>query len=359
LTVLHAFDGTDGAIPYARLLRDNAGNLYGTTYRGGTSNFGVVFKVDPAGKYSVLHNFGPIPDGQDPFDGLVEDQSGNLYGTTCCGGTGGRGDGTLFEISNSGQETVLYSFQGTPDGEFPHGPIRDSAGNLYGTTYQGGTAGWGTVYELDSAGKETVLYSFQGTPDGADPYAETLVRDSAGNLYGTNYYDAEFGWGTIFEIDPSGNETILYNFPGSPGAYLAYSGLTTDPEGNFYGVTEGGGTQCYPYGCGVVYEYSKAGDFTILYDFSGSPDGKEPFGQLIRDKAGNLYGTTIEGGASDHGTVFKVDKTGKETVLHSFKGKSEGKEPFAGLIMDEKGNLYGTTRHGGAHNKGVVFKLTP
>jgi uncharacterized repeat protein (TIGR03803 family) len=329
---------------------------------GGAYGNGVVFKLDSSGNETVLHAFGALPDAQNPFfGGLIKDKEGNLYGTTCCGGTGGRGDGTVFEITNAGEEKILYNFQGAPgDGDGPNGGLtRDSAGNFYGVTYLGGQYSWGTVWQLSASGAETVLYSFAGTPDGADPYAETLVRDSAGNLYGTNYYDAEYGWGSIFEISPTGKETILYDFPGAPGAYLAYSGLIEGKDGDFYGVTEGGGTANPPYGYGTIYKISRSGKFTLLYSFQGPPDdGREPFGELVRDKAGNLYGTTIQGGKSDDGTVFKLDTTGHETVLHSFSG-SDGAEPFAPVILDSKGNLYGTARQGGADNYGVVFRLTP
>jgi uncharacterized repeat protein (TIGR03803 family) len=360
--LLHSFTGgDDGGVPYAGLLLDSHGNLYGTTEFGGANNFGVVFRMNSSGKEAILHAFGAIPDAENPFTGsLIFDPEGNIYGTTCCGGTGGGngGRGTIFEINTSGVESVLYSFQGTPDGEFGNGTLlRDAAGNFYGTTYQGGTDGWGTVYELNAAGTESVLYSFTGKLDGADPYAEVLVQDSAGNLYGTNYYLGAHEWGTIFKLAPDNTETTLYAFPGDPGAYLAYSGLVADGAGNLYGVTEGGGTECQPYGCGTVYRVTPAGDFSLIYSFQGTPDGASPFAGLVIDKAGNLYGTTISGGTDNMGTVFKIDPAGNETVLHNFGGR-DGAQPFSPVVLDAKGNIYGTTRAGGTKDQGVVFAIT-
>jgi len=206
-TVLYTFTSTaDGEQPDASLSQDAAGNLYGTTQYGGTKGgYGTVFKLDTAGKETVLRSFAGTPDAEDPYSGLTLDKAGNFYGTTLYGGTGG-GFGTVFKV-HAGKETLLHSFAGTPDGEDPRSVlVRDGAGNLYGTTQYGGTnGGFGTVFKLDAKGKLTLLHSFAGTPDGEDPYAG-LLRDKAGNLYGTTQYGGSGGgFGTVFKLDTSGN----------------------------------------------------------------------------------------------------------------------------------------------------------
>jgi uncharacterized repeat protein (TIGR03803 family) len=185
--------------------------------------------------------------------------------------------------------------------------IRDSAGNLYGTTHQGGAFQLGTVFKIDLAGVETVLYSFAGGTDGGEPEAG-LIQDAAGNLYGTTHY--------------------------------------------------GGGGSCSD-GCGTVFKLDPAGVETVLYMFTGNPDGGSPLSNLVEDAAGNLYGTTLYGGSSGKGIVFEVDTaTGAETVLHSFRGR-DGAAPQAGLVRDAKGNLYGTTPEGGGNGFGAIFRLSP
>jgi uncharacterized repeat protein (TIGR03803 family) len=295
---------------------DAKGNLYGTTMQGGVGEvYGTVFKL--AGKKeTVLHSFTGSPDGAGPIAGLVMDAKGNLYGTTYYGG-GPDPTGTVFKVSKSGKETVLYSFcavSGCADGESPYvGLVMDAKGNLYGTTTGGGASGAGTVFKVTSKGKETVLYSFTGGADGAYPYAG-LVMDAKGNLYGTTYYG------------------------GAGGCDL---------------------------GCGTVFKVTKAGKETVLYSFAGGTDGATPYAGLVMDAKGNLYGTTYYGGTStncylDCGTVFKVSSKGKETVLYSFTGGTDGAYPYFGfLVMDAKGNLYGTAYAGGSSEEGTVWKLTP
>ncbi len=358
MTVLYNFQvGTDGRSPRGSLITDKAGNLYGTTFYGGTAGGGTVFKVDPTGKETVLYSFQGGTDGEDPYAGLIMDNAGNLYGTTWYGGTAGTG--TVFKLDPTGKETVLYSFQGGADGEDPYASlIMDNAGNLYGTTYSGGTCGDGIVFKVDPTGKETVLYNFQGGADGANSRGG-LVMDSTGNLYGTTLYggtssncSVSLGCGTVFKLDPTGKKTVLYSFQGGTDGSLPYAGLIMDSAGNLYGTTGGGGKG------GTVFEMDPTGKKTVLYSFQGSPDGKFPTASLIMDSAGNLYGTTVGGGTVDGGSVFKVDSTGKETVLYSFTyTNDDGFEPAASLIMDTAGNFYGTTDYGGANADGTVFKL--
>jgi uncharacterized repeat protein (TIGR03803 family) len=370
--VLYSFtNGADGTHPWAGLVLDAAGNLYGTTQQGGASGYGTVFTLDKTGTETVLYSFTGGTDGANPIAGLVRDTAGNLYGTTEYGGDltcgDGYGCGTVFVVDKSGNETVLYSFTGTGgDGADPAaGLVRDSQGNLYGTTQAGGASGYGTVFMLDKTGTETVLYSFTGTGgDGAYPYAG-LVRDSRGNLYGTTYAGGTSDSGTVFVLGKTGKETVLYSFSGAPdGAYPLYGSLLRDWKGNLYGTTEEGGV----YGYGSVFKLARTGKETVLYSFTGSgEDGAYPYAGLVRDAKGNLHGTTYElGGWPRYGTVFKLGTTGTEKVLHHFTGGNDGAHPCAGLILDAKGNLYGTAWGGGIHFScgydegcGTVFELTP
>ncbi len=352
-SVLHSFTGgADGGNPVAGVTRDPEGNLYGTTPYGGIAGFGVVFKLDAAGNFAVLYSFPFATDGGDPAAGVTGDPAGNLYGTTEIGGAAN--SGTVYKLDATAQETVLYSFTGGTDGGDPNaGVIRDPAGNLYGTTLHGGTADEGVVYKLDTAGVETVLYSFSGGPDGGNPYSG-VIRDSAGNLYGTTYYGGTAG-GVVYKLDPSGDFKVLHTFTGPDGTY-PYAGLIGDSAGNLYGTTWGGGAA----GHGVVFKLNPArNNYTVLHSFTGGADGSDPNAGVMRDSAGNLYGTTWAGGAAGLGVVYELDAAGNNKVLHSFTNGADGAGPIAGVIRDAAGNLYGTTRFGGAANAGVVYKLDP
>jgi uncharacterized repeat protein (TIGR03803 family) len=365
--VLYSFaSAPDGAHPYAGVVRDPQGNLYGTTIQGGASSYGTVFKLDTKGNETVLYNF-PANGGEDALPtGLTRDTQGNLYGTTYGGGA--YSHGSVFKLDASGKQTVLYSFTDTAgDGAVPQaGLVLDAQGNLYGTTEQGGDlvncyeAGCGTVFKLDTTGHETVLYTFTGSAgDGYWPTADLLVRDAQGNLYGTTFEGGASGYGTVFKLDPTGNENVLHSFTmtGGDGAN-PYAGLVRDPQGNLYGTTTWGGA----FGYGMVFKLDPTGNETVLHSFTFTAgDGADPYAGLVRDRQGNLYGTTGAGGAFSSGTVFKLDATtGKETVLYSFKGTGgDGAYPSAGLVFDAGGNLYGTTVDGGASGYGTVFKLTP
>jgi uncharacterized repeat protein (TIGR03803 family) len=398
-TVLHSFAGppSDGADPYdAGLIRDATGNLYGTTYHGGSSgcsNCGTVFKLSPDGTETtetILHSFTGGADGYYPLaDFLVRDAAGNLYGTTVYGGP--EDSGVVFKLSPSRTETVLHTFSGGADGAYPAaGLVRDAAGNLYGTTNQGGSAtstcnppfGCGVVFELIRCDSEPsgyefkVLQNFEGGADGALPQGR-LLRDAAGNLYGTTQYGGGVsssactgyflpGCGTVFKVSPTGTKTILYRFPGTlDGSFFPVAGLIEDAVGNLYGTTYGGvSLGC----CGTVFKLSPTATETVLHSFSFdvfTGGGEHPAAGLIQDAAGNLYGTTYAGGASDAGVVFKLSPTGSETVLHTFTGGTDGGSPQAGLILDSSGNLYGTAALGGEFSAGcdtgcgVVFRLTP
>ena len=316
----------------------------------------VTTQSAQAQTFTVLHNFTGSPDGSLPYGSLIRDQAGNLYGTTETGGASGAG--TVFKVSKSGTLTVLYSFTGGSDGANPFAELlRDAAGNFYGTTANGGTSGVGTVFKLSKSGKETVLHSFAGgTTDGCFPYGG-LLQDTAGNFYGTTEVCGASGVGTVFKLSKTGKETILHSFAGgsSDGEFPSFTTLIMDTKGNLYGVAEQGGSS----NLGVVYKLSKAGKLTILHSFAGgTSDGCDVFGTPFMDTVGNLYGTANACGSSGAGMVWKVSQKGKETVLHNFTpGPSDGSEPVAGVIMDAKGNLYGSTYQGGSANLGTVYKL--
>jgi uncharacterized repeat protein (TIGR03803 family) len=370
---------TDGEYPWAGLVSDKTGNLFGTTSNGGASNYGTVFKITPSGKESVLYSFckqSGCKDGRNPFAGLVFDHKGNLYGTTLYGGAANYG--TVFKVTPSGKETVLYSFckhSNCADGADPRAVlVFDQLGNLYGTTSIGGAHDNGTVFKLTPSGKESVLYSFCAQvfcPDGASPYAG-VVLDTKGNLYGTTYVGGDYvgncdqmGCGTVFKVTPSCKVSVLHSFCGQgncdDGA-TPYAALTFDKKGDLYGTTEYGGL----YNLGTVFKITPAGKESVLYSFckqTDCGDGENPYADVIFDAKGNLYGTTFYGGAYDyHGTVFKLTPSGKESVLYSFCGQSnctDGEFPSSALVFDQKGTLYGSTTAGGAFVSGIVFTLVP
>ena len=358
-TLLYQFrSGPGGINPYAGVVRDAKGNLYGTTYNDGALASGTVFRINALGKEKILHSFSQTDgDGAFPWYGtLTRDSFGNLYGTTITGGIAGEQCcGTVFEVTASGKETVLYRFTGTNGDGFPqYGVVRDPLGNLYGTTQNGGPYNAGTVFKVDPTGKKTVLYSFTGSNDGGEPVAG-LVLDAKGNLYGTTSQGGPSFAGNVFKVDPAGKETTLYTFTGSTDGGDPEAGVIRDSHGNLYGTTNFGGTE----NAGTVFKVDPQGHETVLHNFTGGSDGWLPIGaSLVRDSAGNLYGTTPQGGSTDFGVVFKIDAKGHETILHTFSG-SDGKIPYGTLILDKAGNLYGTTYQGGAHGGGVVFKIAP
>jgi uncharacterized repeat protein (TIGR03803 family) len=374
--VLYTFPGgTDGAIPAGKLILDASGNLYGTTEytRADYTGYGTIFKLDPAGQHTVLYTFSGKTDGAWPYGGLLLDASGNLYGTTTEGGypsCGGDGCGVVFKLDPSGNETVLYQFQGGSDGGDPNGDlVGDQKGNLYGTAYWAPYGGPGNVFKVDEKGNETVLHEFQGLPDGASPLAG-MFRDKDGNLLSTTIAGGGGpcfgGCGTVFKLSKSGKQTIVYRFLATPDGAFPYAGLIPDAAGNFYGTTyNGGDPACNDLGpgCGTVFEVSKAGRERVLHRFHQTQKEGYPWGGLVRDASGNLYGTTagdlLFGQATMYGSVFKLDPQGKETVLHTFTGGTDGCAPIASLTLDSAGNLYGTASGCGANGVGVVFEITP
>jgi uncharacterized repeat protein (TIGR03803 family) len=389
--VLYSFSGVDGAKPYASLIFDAAGNLYGTASEGGSNNSGcnggscgIVFELKRGtnGKWTekVLHAFSGGNDGGNPYGNLIFDTAGNLYGTTELGGA--QASGTVFQLTlganGTWTETVLYSLCSTPnckDGGNPTaGLIFDLPGNLYGTTSEGGGAGSvGTVFELSpgSGGTwtETVLHSFcyLNCDGGWGPYA-SLILDANGNLYGTTCCGGPpggTGFGVVFKLAPGRGgiwtESVLHVFGNGAGGVSPQASLIFDATGNLYSTTYGGSGNAL----GTVFKLTHGtGNWTakVLHSFDRTRDGHDPYAGLIIDAAGHFYGTTPWGGAyGSGGTVFEVTSGagGGEKLLHSFGKGNDGAYPFASLILDKAGNLYGTTPNGGNHGYGTVFEITP
>lgn len=359
---LHLFKGeADGANPYDALTPVD-GSLYGVTYGNkiGPGGLGTVFRISSSGKESVLYRFRGYPnDGAEPVGQLVA-LNGTLYGTTYNGGA--KDLGSVFAISTAGKEHLVYSFQGGSDGTNPGAGLTVVAGKLYGTTVDSGgvSQGDGTVYSVTPSGDEHVLHTFEGYPtDGEAPYCRLLAVGD--ELYGTTQSGGTDRDGTVFAISTAGKERVVYSFAGPPDGGLAIGGLIK-VGASFYGTTEEGGSA----NDGIVFKVSGAGKEQVVYNFAGQPsDGSTPRDTLL-DVKGTLYGTTYDGGKNDMGTIFETSTSGKEKVLYSFKGEpKDGANPFAGLIEFD-GVLYGTALNGGVHTGGQnhpyggsVFKLTP
>lgn len=352
-TTLHQFKRTDGSLPEAALVQDSTGNLYGTTFAGGDASEGTVFKLTKTGVETILLTFNTF-NGSFPASNLVFDKAGNLYGTAM---EGPGGAGVLFRVNKTGGNAVtLHAFQGGQDSiaAVPQGGlIIDSLGNLYGATALGGT-GFGVLYEVDPAGDLRVLHTFDGK-DGADPQGP-LVRDAAGNLFGVSLAGGTHNRGTVFELGVDGTLTVLHNFGGKDGI-SPQGGLFRDSAGNLYGSAFAGGDSAK----GTIFEITKAGGFRRLYSFTGGLDGANPNGGLIRDAAGNIFGTAQTGGVEGLGTVFQLSPAHVLTVLHGFEGTEDGAFPLAGLLRDSSGNLFGTTVKNFLPQlqDGTVFKITP
>lgn len=378
--VLHSFadSPTDGRNPKCVLVLDSLGNLYGTTALGGMHAQGSAFMLNRGGK--EVAELGFLRNGYYPVAGLLQGSQGDFFGTAEDGGDfeglcATFGCGSVFKINKIHGETVLHEFTGRPDdGEQPQSLlVEDPAGNIYGTTTNGGLNNAGTIFRVDNSGNYTMTYDFCVDPpactDGGAPIPG-LILDPAGNLYGVGAGGGAFDAGVVFELTQNGEYEVLYNFTGGSDGSFPVSVLTFDDEGNLYGTTEDGGNNPCAVsgnGCGVVFELSPqlngTWNETTLYTFcslANCADGALPIaGPLVRDAAGNLYGTTEFGGLNSGGVVFKLDTSGNETVLHSFTGGTDGGVPMAGLAMDSAGNLYGTASGGGANGYGVVFEITP
>ena len=383
-SVLYSFKGgRDGALPYSGLTLGESGTLYGTTFAGG-ANHGVVFQltppVPPATKWTetVLYRFKGGEDGSQPIARLVRDQSGALYGTTTKDGGGGcffgAGCGTVFKLTppvapdTKWTKSTLHRFDDANEGGGPHGAlVLDKKGALYGTTYDYGCCLGGTVFKLMPPKRsadgwtKTVLYRFQGGDDGTWPYAG-LVMDKSGALYGTTVDGGDGNYGRIFRLTPptapstSWTKFEIYRFKFGRDGARPYGGLIIDRNGALYGTTDGGGGS----DSGTVFKVtppqspSVTWTTTTIHRFRRDKEGIQPHAGLAMDRNGALFGTTA-GGGSSWGTVFKLSppnqaaSTWTHTVLHRFKGQPDGGLPYGGLVIGGGGTLYGTTSVGGVN----------
>jgi uncharacterized repeat protein (TIGR03803 family) len=359
--VLYSFIGDGGYAPYGGLTADADGNLFGTTSTTFPGCCGTAFKLAPDGTETTLHKFGQGgTDASNPWAAMVLDKAGNLFGVSHYGGI--NGVGAVFKIAPDGKETVLYSVAGIghPFGRL----IADRKGNLYGTTY--GCAG--TVFKVTPGGKESDIYAFpvDGT-HGVCPFAGVTL-DESGMLYGTTTAGGAGNCGVVYLLTPHGKQTVLYAFAGGSDGCSPYGDLLRDADGNLYGTTPAGGSNRCNGGCGIVFKVAPDGSETILHEFRGSRDGAFPRAGLVADKKGNLYGTASGGGEANSGcgspgcgTVFRLTPGGSFKVLHYFTGGSDGASPWGPLLL-RKGRLYGTTVSGGivgcpGGGCGVVYRI--
>jgi uncharacterized repeat protein (TIGR03803 family) len=455
-TLLHSFQGNDGSYPNGLIL-GNDGNFYGTAYWGGPAFGGTVFQMTPSGALTLLYSFSGTSDGGNPDTALTLAKDGNFYGTTV--GVGFRNFGTVFKISTAGALSTLHSFAGGSDGAYVAAPlIQASDGNFYGISSLGGKGADGTIFRMTPAGNLTTLHQFYGygvsgnvpgfanlgalvqgsdgnfygcvpqlfnavinPDDGAifrltttgsftvldsfiAPHGEApvgVVLGQGGNIFGSDFNGGIRNEGTLFRLTPQGSLSTIVDFNGGNGMfptpmiqgrdgdlYGGYQGTSAIPggvfrrtqtgklvwqvlfsgtngaspaaalfqanDGNFYGTTLAGGSSL----SGTIFRLTPSGVLTSLYSFTGGVDGAQPLAPLIQDSQGNLYGTTYLGGTSGSGTVFKITKTGIFTSLYSFTGGADGGSP-QGLTLGDDGNLYGVTIAGGANFAGTIFQITP
>jgi len=375
--VIYSFLGdTDGEYADTDLVTDSAGNIYGTTVQGGTYASGTVFQVTPAGVHTILYSFTGGTDGGEPYKGVTLDAQGNIYGTA---GVGGKyvgpcvdtGCGTVFKLTNNGGNwtfSIVHSFTGGRDGWGPgSGVTVDSAGVVYGTTPLGGTNNAGVIYQLTNVSgnwTEKIIHAFTGGNDGIGGSAGRLLPDRRGGFFGACTAGGANGSGVIFHLIPgSGGKWRLvpiYAFKGMPDAGFPYGGLLLDKSGNLYGTSYYDGAN----DLGTVYKLTNNHNGTwtesVLYSFQGGSDGASPISNLVADAAGNLYGTTSEGGAASCGcgTLFKLTPGGIESVVHAFQGPPDGAFVYNGMVPGS-GGFYGATVHGGTANEGAIYKFVP
>ncbi len=364
-TTLYSFTGeADGNLPEAGVIQDQSGNLYGTTWLGGEvqddcnypNGCGVVYEVNSSGTETVVHTFGATSgDGLLPITPLAQDSQGNFYGTTY---ESWAYYGAAFKIDTAGNETVLASFYRGSDGCFPaQGLILDDSGNLFGTTSEcGSTAypGSGTIFKIDSAGSLTVLYTFIGS-DGANPYFGHLIMDNSGNLYGVTPMGGVHDAGVLYKLTTAGRLTVLHSFGRTSDGCYPWGSVVMDKAGSLYGTTH----SCGSHGYGTIWKVNKKGKETILHSFAGSPsDGCYPFAGVSRDAKGNLYGVTTGCGANDWGTLYELSASGTLTLLHSFSG-TDGEDPYGEVLLTAKGELFGTATSGGTYGYGTVWSYVP
>jgi len=372
-TTLVSFDGANGSLPFG-MVQGFDGNLYGVTQNGGAVGYGTVFKITPDGVLTTLYSFcnqDACGHGSYP-QSIALGSDGNFYGMAFGGGGSGCDCGTIFKISPSGTLTLLHSFQNT-DGAFPFsGLIEAGNGIFYGTAFSGGAHGAGTVFKMTPAGKVTTLYSFcahTGCSDGADPFG-LLVEGTDGNLYGTTEQGGASGLGTIFQMTPAGAFKTIHSFGGADGLFPTAGLVQAEGTVYGYGITSRGGKHGEDdYDSGAIFKTDRAGKLTLLHSFclSNCADGSDPYAALIQATDGNFYGTTQMGGfpvcsysTLGCGTIFKISPAGAFTILHTFCVDAnclDGDSSYAALVQRTDGTLYGTTAGGGPANEGTVFSL--
>lgn len=358
-TSLYSFtNGIDGAEPVAGLALGSDGNFYGAALYGGSNRMGTLFKMSASGLLTPLYSFTNGNGGLFPLATLLLGSDGNFYGTTeNGGGAPGIGDGTVFKMAPNGLFTPLYSFTNGDDGSVPLGGLaQGDDGNFYGTTKLGGRRGSGTVFKISSGGTFTPVYSFTNGTDGGNPL-DTLALGSDGNFYGTTQAGGVGVGGTVFSITTAGSLKTLYAFTNNNnGGEFPDAGLALGSDGNFYGTTYAGGSNGY----GTVFKITAGASFTPLYSFTNGIDGANPEASLVQGSDVNFYGTTIDGGTSGDGAIFKITPSGSLTPLYSFTNGADGAYPEAALVQGTDGNFYGTTfAGGGPADAGVVFQITP
>jgi uncharacterized repeat protein (TIGR03803 family) len=353
--LIYSFDavgeGIYGPFPNSVMAEGRDGNLYGTSYSGGTNTFGGIFVITPSGSESVLHNF-TATEGQHCNMGLTLGNDGNFYGTCFDGGTGNAG--TVYRITPGGVFTILHNFTNTgTDGAEPNAPpIQAADGNFYGTTEIGGASHDGTIYKLTPAGKFTTIHSFVFPGEGGSPSSQ-LIQASNGVLYGTTLEGSASG--TVFKVTTAGKLTVLHNFAAADGQ-LPEGGLIQGTDGNFYGTTNLGGAN----GEGTVYKITAAGKFSVLESFNASVDGQgEPWVGLTQASDGNYYGITFRMGLFEKpqdGGIYEINAKGVYSSLYLFDGMV-GADPASALIQHTNGLLYGNTQNAGGFNVGTVYSL--
>jgi len=375
--VIFSFAENGGGYADTDLETDGAGNIYGTTVLGGDFGGGTVFQLSRTTNgwvHTVLYSFTGGADGGEPYKGVTLDREGNLYGTAVTGGSGSceGGCGVAYKLTNSGgiwTQTVIHAFTGGDDGSGPGARLTVGRnGNAYGMAPTGGAYGLGTIYKIHQAqsGAWTleVIHAFTGGVDGSTGSAGRMILRN-GHLFGAATTGGTYGSGVIFELTPSGGEwdfRTIYSFKGQPDGSFPYGALLFDASGRIYGTTYYGGA----HNIGAVYKLSPQpiGEWEekVLYSFRGGTDGNSPISNLIFDGAGNLYGTTSEGGLGS-GTIFKLSPVSgdqwTETVVHRFRGPPDGAFAYNGMVVDRSGNFYGATVHGGDNDDGSVYRFTP
>ena len=381
--LLYSFGGDeDGEYVDSDLVVDSAGNIYGTSVQGGTFGTGTVWELSPSASgwvHTVLYSFTGGADGGQPYKGVTLDAEENLYGTAVVGGSGGvcaeDGCGVVYKLTHSSAgwtQSVIYNFTGGNDGYGPgSGVTFDNRGNMYGTTPVGGAKGYGTIWQLkpqaNGRWQFRLVHTFTGGADGGTGSAGRFLIDKVGNLYNVATVGGIYGSGTAYELTPAANSqwkfTLLYAFKGQPDAGFPYGGLAMDTRGNLYGTTYYDGAN----DLGSVYRLSRQSGVwreSVLYSFKGGADGSSSISNLVFDAAGNMYGTTSEGGAGcSCGVIFKMTPgtNGKwtESIAYRFQGQPDPGFAYNGMVVDSKGNFYGATVHGGSGNEGAIYQFTP